>query len=92
MVRLKAYNFPKYDWVAVLYFNSKMVRLKASRLESKTFDIKTFQFQNGTIKSKQAVLFAPLLSYFNSKMVRLKGLYHASRLLLHSISIPKWYD
>ena len=54
-----------------IYFNSKMVRLKALNAEADELQA-TFQFQNGAIKRFWFLRLPSLLINFNSKMVRLK--------------------
>ena len=53
------------------YFNSTMVRLKATALQLSNIKNR-FQFHYGTIKSALPQASTVALSYFNSTMVRLK--------------------
>ena len=52
----------------------------------------TFQFQNGTIMSRNPFPVGSGFVYFNSKMVRLWEIEDKIKIAKKLISIPKWYD
>ena len=73
-------------------FNSKMVRLEVTPSSMPALSLIKFQFQNGTIRSRQLNPFQSSLVDFNSKMVRLEVYSPQLRTVKSRISIPKWYD
>ena len=72
-------------------FNSTMVRLKDPDAFTK-FDLATFQFHYGTIKSNRVEAVTDVELTFNSTMVRLKELDKQIEQQWKMLSIPLWYD
>ena len=58
--------------LVLMHFNSKMVRLKVSDVDTTVERVDTFQFQDGSIKSNHVYHNHQYIRHFNSKMVRLK--------------------
>ena len=54
-------------------FNSKVVRLKAFYESGQNLELRMFQFQSGTVKSRSQNRQIKFLKSFNSKVVRLKA-------------------
>ena len=68
-----------------------MVRLKDPDAFTK-FDLATFQFHYGTIKSNRVEAVTDVELTFNSTMVRLKELDKQIEQQWKMLSIPLWYD
>ena len=74
------------------YFNSTMVRLKASRTYDYAATLINFNSTMVRLKEKLPRLPLVILVHFNSTMVRLKDNLSYLGIMRKSISIPLWYD
>ena len=77
---------------SVLYFNSTMVRLKASAQRQRYEEAGHFNSTMVRLKVSIKVLSWLLKLHFNSTMVRLKALPTILPHIASPISIPLWYD
>jgi len=78
--------------LAVLDFNSTLVRLKGWWSAAWLPSLTGFQFHSGSIKSQEQAAQQQYYSDFNSTLVRLKDFDFSAFLAFCIISIPLWFD